>query len=204
MPCNIIPGQAAGWFEADAKTPALLCFKALIMANDEPRYAELARCARGVVFFGTPHQGIRHGFKRWSLLAGALASVGMRVNTKLLRTLRPGSKDLTYLSEHFRFFAPKYGIATFYERNGSKNVCESRGCVCLMLKDRLADDYTLLQFIERQSAAVLGVEHEGPVGLNGSHSALCKFDRIEDLSFGAVWSAIRSISHGQGAASSGS
>ncbi|KAK0639910.1 heterokaryon incompatibility protein-domain-containing protein [Cercophora newfieldiana] len=148
--------------------------QALIMANEEPRFAELARWFRGVVFFGTPHRGIQHGFKRWSLLAGAPAAVGVRVNTKLLKTLRPGSEELTYLSESFRFFAPRYGIATFYESSSSNKT-----------------------FVERHSA-VLGVENEDAVALSNSHPALCKFDSLENLDFCAVWSTIRAISHERG------
>jgi hypothetical protein len=92
------------------------CFKALILAEHESPYTEVYESTRGLIFFGTPHQG-----SNIATYTATLVSIANAVTAKppadLLQSLRRNSGLLIKLNKDFllREQARHYGVVSFYE-----------------------------------------------------------------------------------------
>jgi len=73
-------------------------------------------CTKGVVFFGTPHQGSTFA-TYGATLARALGSVAFKPAPELLRSLKNGSQRLSNLTDEFRQLLEMkpFSIVSFYE-----------------------------------------------------------------------------------------
>ena len=119
---RFVPYKIHGFF-VDA-LPCLL-LQALALAEDNSEFATIASRTKGIVFFGTPHRGVRGGIKRWTLLAWVLTMIGKRVNLRLVKTLEANSPDLVELLDDFRGLDADYAMYNFYEECADKPVRRS-------------------------------------------------------------------------------
>ena len=85
----------------------------VVNANDNPRYADFAQSVRGLVFFGTPHEGGNRSDAKVSVgfTAAAIAKhLGFSANDSIVEALTPGSAFGDFLRESFRHQLDRYWI----------------------------------------------------------------------------------------------
>lgn len=147
--------------------------QALRIANNEARFSDIARCTKGILFFGTPHRGATAA--KWlSLVSGIAATAFDEPRSAFVDALKPNSQDLMDISEDFRSIATRYALVSFVEQD----VLDGIGSV----------------IVEKHSA-VMELAHEEVMMLSGNHSTLCKFETA-DKRFEVVWRRIRRAAKG--------
>ncbi|KAJ3580311.1 hypothetical protein NPX13_g253 [Xylaria arbuscula] len=129
--------------------------RACNQAYQKDRYKRLLGAVTGVAFFGTPHRGssIASLGKVFSCLVKA-ASFGTNTNTQLLKELERGSPVLDEITTTYANRKYDFKICSFYET------------------DKM--DFLSSVVVDRHSA-VLGIEGETVVPINGNHRSICRF-----------------------------
>ncbi|CZR62802.1 uncharacterized protein PAC_12699 [Phialocephala subalpina] len=147
--------------------------QALRIANNEANFSDIARCTKGILFFGTPHRGATAA--KWlSLVTDIAATAYDKPRSAFVDVLEPNSQDLMDVSEDFRSIATRYALITFVEQDIFDNI----GSV----------------IVEKHSA-VMELAHEEVMMLSGNHLSLCKFT-AGDKRFDAVCRRIKRAARG--------
>ncbi|KAI0505753.1 hypothetical protein F5B22DRAFT_496094 [Xylaria bambusicola] len=118
-------------------------------------YNRLLVAVAGVAFFGTPHRGSSIA-SLGTVLSRVLkaASFGTNTNTQLLKELERGSPVLDDITTTYANRKYDFKICSFYET------------------DKM--DFMSSVVVDRHSA-VLGIEGETVVPINGNHRSICRF-----------------------------
>lgn len=61
---------------------------------------DIYKSTQGIVFFGTPHKGLKNA--KWGLIFKTIASMAFDTNDKVLRALEPDSKLLDKMARDFQ------------------------------------------------------------------------------------------------------
>ncbi|KAL5326083.1 hypothetical protein ACEPPN_007221 [Leptodophora sp. 'Broadleaf-Isolate-01'] len=149
---------------------------ALVIAQNESLYKQIHDSVRGVMFFGTPHQG--SGLASYAtILAQIPLVVGIDTHPQLLIALKKTSKDLKRLTETFREYMDRSGISvvSFYELRTLKG----------------------LMVVEKTSALLTPLDedptNEEQVPVNNDHRGMCQFASPEDVTYKAALSSIKRL-----------
>ncbi|KAJ0119942.1 hypothetical protein J7T55_000792 [Diaporthe amygdali] len=155
-----------GWQTNDTQDPlrplilvahslgGLLVKQALVNAHDNRHYAYIEQSVKGLVFFGTPHEGgnLKDAKVKLGFTAASIAqSLGLEPNESIVQALRPGSLFSDFLKEAFRHQLENYNIVSFWEKEGT---------------------------IVTKESATFGLpgHRENIIGLEAKHSSICRFD----------------------------
>ncbi|PVH82960.1 hypothetical protein DL98DRAFT_487647 [Cadophora sp. DSE1049] len=151
----------------------LVLKQALVIAQRESQYKQIHDNVRGVIFFGTPHQG--SGLADYATtLARIPLAIGVDTHPQLLKGLKKKSKDLKRLTDSFRKYLDTSGISvvSFYELRTLKG----------------------LMVVEKASALLTPVNedptNEEQIPVNDNHRGMCQFASPDDETYRA---AVRSI-----------
>ncbi|KAF8857571.1 hypothetical protein BDZ45DRAFT_744234 [Acephala macrosclerotiorum] len=160
----------------------LVIKQALILAQDETLYMSIYNSLRGVIFFGTPHQG--------SSLA-AYATVLTRIplifankpSPKLLEALRRDSRALKKLTDDFRKHHGRrpYNVVTFYETRTMKG---------------------MKKLVVESSSALLTPPNEVPtfeeqIPADATHRDMCRFASRESAIYKNALRSIKRLHRGE-------
>ncbi|KAI1197061.1 hypothetical protein F5X97DRAFT_334208 [Nemania serpens] len=135
----------------------LLIKQALVNAHDNAHYSDIESSVKGLVFFGTPHEGgntqsakVKLGFAA----AKIAESLGFNSNDSIIQALTPGSLFGDFLRESFRHQLENYLIISFWEKKST---------------------------IVTKASATFGLpgHRENILGLEADHSNICKFNTNE-------------------------
>jgi len=93
----------------------LLIKQTLINAHNNPKYTHIRDAVKGLVFFGTPHNG---GNKTLLKIGGVVAKIandlGFQKGDDVLETLKEGSIFTDIMREHWRHQLLRYDIISFW------------------------------------------------------------------------------------------
>ncbi|KAI1741319.1 hypothetical protein F4680DRAFT_447227 [Xylaria scruposa] len=125
------------------------------IAYDKIRYQGIFKAITGVAFFGTPHRGSNMA-SLGNVLGAVLkaASFGINTNSQLLKDLERGSRVLDDITTTFINRKYAFQICSFYETEKM--------------------DFMNSLVVDRDSA-VLGIEEEIQVAIDGNHRSMCRF-----------------------------
>ncbi|KAI0870691.1 Alpha/Beta hydrolase protein [Hypoxylon argillaceum] len=90
--------------------------QAISQAHDDSGYdiKKIAKCIKGIVFFGTPHRG--SDIANWAALAKRIGGpVIPGPNRGFFHLLQTNSEELYKITEDFRPLSANYAIVSFYE-----------------------------------------------------------------------------------------
>ncbi|KAG4442234.1 hypothetical protein IFR05_002283 [Cadophora sp. M221] len=152
----------------------LVLKQALVIAQNESRHKQIHDSVRGVIFFGTPHQG--SGLANYAtVLARIPLVIGIDTHPQLLNSLRKTSKDLKRLTDDFRDCIDATGISvvSFYELRTLNG----------------------LMIVEKSSAVLTPPDkdptNEEQIPVNDSHRGMCQFASPEDVTYKAALNSIK-------------
>ncbi|KAH7175225.1 hypothetical protein EDB81DRAFT_769464 [Dactylonectria macrodidyma] len=137
----------------------LLIKQALVNAHDNQHYAGIEASVKGIVFFGTPHEGGNKDEAKISLgftAARIAKKLGFDSNDSIVKVLTPGSLFGDFLRESFRHQLENYFIVSFWEKEST--------------------------LVTKESATFgLAGHRETILGLDADHSNMCKFNtKLDD------------------------
>ncbi|KAH7370755.1 tetratricopeptide repeat domain protein [Rhexocercosporidium sp. MPI-PUGE-AT-0058] len=154
----------------------LVLKQALVIAQHESRYKQIHSSVRGVMFFGTPHQG--SGLASYAtILAQVPLVIGIDTHPQLLSTLRKTSKELKRLTHTFREYmdASGIGVVSFYELRTLKG----------------------LMVVEKDSALITPLNkdptNEEQIPVNDNHRGMCQFASPDDVTYKAALNSIKRL-----------
>ncbi|KAJ8130023.1 hypothetical protein O1611_g3608 [Lasiodiplodia mahajangana] len=151
--------------------------QAILLARNQDNLAYVAKCIKGVVFFGTPHLGLNTA--QWNLLVMRIVNIGATVASGFKRSLLKNLQTqhlegLLHINEDFQALAAKYAIVSFYEEHSYR------------VWDKVILD---------KEYAVTGLPHEERMMISGTHTSMCRFSK-GDVQFEAVWKRIKKAAEG--------
>ncbi|KAL2041461.1 hypothetical protein N7G274_005843 [Stereocaulon virgatum] len=156
--------------------------QALLLAQIDPNYLSILESTIGILFFATPHRGVR-GILDLGILLGNALDVGLRASgarvltgkttrKDLLSNLSANSEILRNISTSFRHLLGRFAIFTFYETEETRPM------------GRLIVD---------QDSAMMGVQGEKLIGIFANHTDMCRFDSKDNADYVVIVSAIQQL-----------
>ncbi|KAK0127802.1 hypothetical protein ONS96_007307 [Cadophora gregata f. sp. sojae] len=153
----------------------LVLKQALVIAQHEPLYRSIYSSVRGIIFFGTPHQGSSIA-NYATILARVPSILANKPRPQLLEALRKESGELKSLTEKFKRLLDtnSFNVVSFYET-------------------RTLDGWKAL--VVEKTSALLTPPNETPtyeeqIPVDATHREICRFSSREDETYVA---AVRSI-----------
>jgi hypothetical protein len=128
----------------------------------EGLYDLIRESTRGIIFFGTPHQG-GNGVTLGRVAARIVTAVGGSVSNDLLHYLDKDSANVENAHEDFRYQVNDYQIVTFFETRKTK-----------LKKSGFMGKY-IKAFVVDAKSAKMGVGHEIQLSMDSDHTMMCKF-----------------------------
>ncbi|KAF8515041.1 hypothetical protein BU17DRAFT_68120 [Hysterangium stoloniferum] len=117
-------------------------------------HKEIHLSTYGIVFLGTPHQGIDIAPRAAQILGIASRTNIRKSNTKLLKHLKPHSERLQVLQSHFNDIANDFVIKSVYE---------------------VYETPLIGRLVPRESAVMQGATNAEVFGINANHIEIAKF-----------------------------
>ncbi|KAI1150647.1 Alpha/Beta hydrolase protein [Nemania diffusa] len=149
--------------------------QAISQAHDDSGHdiKKIAKCIKGIVFFGTPHRG--SDIANWAALAKRIGGpVIPGPNRGFFHLLQTNSEELYKITEDFRPLSANYAIVSFYEEYPYP---------------------TLGKVIVEKDSAIMGLPHERKFMISGTHTSMCRFSK-GNREFDIVWKRIRDAAVG--------
>jgi hypothetical protein len=100
------------WFRLTVRSSV----KAIVSARitNDPEHQAVGKAARGLVFFGTPHQGSDYG-AIGDVLSSIVRVVRRETSNDIMKSLKRGSKSIDTLTEDFSHHQERFRVVTFCE-----------------------------------------------------------------------------------------
>ena len=147
----------------------LVVKKAILMAQNDNNYRDLAQAMSGIVFLSTPHRG--------SDLANTLnlmLRLFFQPERSFIKELGPGSSAIEDINEQFRHVAQNLSIISFHE---SQSTYIGGKPFAIVTRD----------------SAILGYANEEPCELKADHHTICKFEDDQDPNFRIVRDTLKDL-----------
>lgn len=156
----------------------LVIKQTLVIASQEAPFSHVINSTRGVIFFGTPHQG--SGLANYaSTLTRVPSSLALKPPPALLNSLKNKSLSLANLTDDFKKLAifQNISIVSFYETR------------TMTILSKLV--------VEKKSALLtpLGIKptYENQIPVNADHRQMCRFTTPQDVTYKTFVQSIRQI-----------
>ncbi|KAA8900226.1 hypothetical protein FN846DRAFT_959301 [Sphaerosporella brunnea] len=147
--------------------------------DDDPETHTIYKATKALMFFGTPHRGLQT-----EDILSMIDTKSHAERAELVRSIGQNSAGLAAELQKFSYFADRFKIYSFYERQKTRSIVITDG-----IPARTGNHIVPVD-IDSALLSLPGV-NESPIPVDGDHSTMVKFNSQTDRTYKTVLSYIR-------------